>query len=237
MSGPEMSGTVEDGLHSVDTKDENAVEPISSTTKLPHQREAPKDGLIAPIGSAILRLPSPDAFSELSIDESEVIRIGRPLLRLPEQAGRHASKSPAPPHSVAGKIKAFWTRNKGLALVLVAQIFGVLMNVTTRLLEVEGNNGKGMHPFQILFARMGITVALSTWYMWWRKIEHFPLGKKEVRWLLVARGFFGFFGVFGMYCELTCVRSRRSSENLHSLYRLTPLPTSFRCYRHHFPCT
>lgn len=61
--------------------------------------------------------------------------------------------------------------------------------------------GKGYHPFQILFARMGITVICSSYYMWYNKTEHFPFGLREVRSLLVARGLMGFFGVFGMYCK------------------------------------
>lgn len=86
--------------------------------------------------------------------------------------------------------------------MLAAQVFGTLMNVTTRLLEVEGNKGKGLHPFQILFARMSITVVLASGYMAYRRTPYFPLGMPEVRWLLVARGFGGFFGVFGMYYSL-----------------------------------
>lgn len=86
--------------------------------------------------------------------------------------------------------------------MLAAQVFGTLMNVTTRLLEIEGNKGKGLHPFQILFARMGITLVLASAYMWYAKTPYFPLGMKEVRWLLAARGFGGFFGVFGMYYSL-----------------------------------
>jgi hypothetical protein len=157
-------------------------------------------------------MASPDAFSEFSIDDTDAARIGRPLLQVPGTGSRHASKSPAPPRTVKSTLKAFWTRNKGLALVFLAQLFGTLMNVTTRLLEIEGNNGKGMHPFQILFARMGITAVLSIWYMWWRKIEDFPLGKREVWWLLVARGLFGFAGVFGMYCESPLGSSVTSNE-------------------------
>jgi hypothetical protein len=68
------------------------------------------------------------------------------------------------------------------------------MNVTTRLLEIEGNKGEGLHPFQILFARMSITVVLASAWMYYKKTPHFPLGKPEVRWLLAARGFGGFFG-------------------------------------------
>jgi drug/metabolite transporter (DMT)-like permease len=86
--------------------------------------------------------------------------------------------------------------------MLLGQVFGTAMNVTTRLLEVEGNKGKGLHPFQILFARMGITFVLASGYMWWKKTPHFPLGLKEVRGLLVARGLGGFCGVFGMYYSL-----------------------------------
>lgn len=90
------------------------------------------------------------------------------------------------------------------------------MNLTTRLLELEGNHGAGMHPFQvtnngakfvtsanvrqILFVRMGITIVLATTYMWYSQTPHFPFGLPEVRWLLGARAVGGFFGVFGMYC-------------------------------------
>lgn len=80
-----------------------------------------------------------------------------------------------------------------------SQLFGALMNVTTRLLELEG---EGMHPFQVLFARQGLTVIFCTAWMWWNKVPDFPLGKKEVRGLLVARSVTGFFGIFGMYCKL-----------------------------------
>ena len=48
---------------------------------------------------------------------------------------------------------------------------------------------------------MFITVVCASLYMWYKKIEHFPWGMKEVRPLLVARGLTGFFGVFGMYCK------------------------------------
>lgn len=41
---------------------------------------------------------------------------------------------------------------------------------------------------------MAITVFLSSAYMWRANIEHFPLGKKEVRILLQFRGFGGFLG-------------------------------------------
>jgi hypothetical protein len=38
-------------------------------------------------------------------------------------------------------VQALWYRNKGVFLVLISQLFGTLMNITTRLLEMEGNDG------------------------------------------------------------------------------------------------
>lgn len=146
-----------------------------------------------------IRAPSPNP--SLLSDEG-VGRLGRREVYLGVQdSRRHASRSPAPPaRTTKEKLKAMWKENLGLVLVLISQFFGTLMNVTTRMLEIEGNNGKGYHPFQILFARMSITVVCSTWYMWRSKTKDFPFGLKEVQSLLVARGLFGFFGVFGMYC-------------------------------------
>lgn len=55
--------------------------------------------------------------------------------------------------------RKFFNRNFGLAMVLVAQMFGTLMNITTRILEVEGNRGEGLHPFQVwsLILEVGYT--------------------------------------------------------------------------------
>jgi len=74
-------------------------------------------------------------------------------------------------------------------LVAAAQLFGALMNLCARLLELDG---EGMHPFQILFARMSITTVCSCVYMYYNKVPHFPLGARDVRILLVARGVTGF---------------------------------------------
>ena len=152
----------------------------------------------------IVRVSSLDTLSDLAFDDGTGGGArDRSLLSISHRSApnQHASKTPALPPTFKSRILGGWTSNKGLALVLLAQVFGTLMNVTTRLLEVEGNDGKGMHPFQILFARMGITVVLSSVYMWYKHIPDFPFGAKEVRLLLVARGLSGFFGVFGIYCE------------------------------------
>ena len=47
------------------------------------------------------------------------------------------------------KWDVFWKRNKGVSLVLLAQFFGGLMNVTIRLLETNNSSGDSMEPFQV----------------------------------------------------------------------------------------
>ena len=54
-----------------------------------------------------------------------------------------------PEKMALGGYQSFLQQYKGPIYVLSAQLFGVLMNVTTRLLEIEGNHGEGMHPFQV----------------------------------------------------------------------------------------
>lgn len=93
----------------------------------------------------------------------------------------------------------FWERNRGMILVASSQMFGSLMNLTARLLEIEGD---GMHPFQILFARMSLTTLFSCVYMYKVGVPGFPFGPPELRWLLIARGISGFFGIYGMWYSM-----------------------------------
>ncbi|OCK81791.1 hypothetical protein K432DRAFT_325493 [Lepidopterella palustris CBS 459.81] len=198
---PPPRATVDDDkslLSDVDFSDDETTPSLLAKSGAKSDQES----LTVPFSGGI-RAPSPDTLSIISVDDLNNIRIGRNPDYLPVPGiGRHASRSPARPTTLKGKAAVFWMRNKGLALVLLAQVFGTLMNVTTRLLEIEGNYGKGLHPFQILFARMSITLVLASSYMWYMKIEHFPFGMPEVRLLLVARGLGGFFGVFGIYYSL-----------------------------------
>lgn len=107
-------------------------------------------------------------------------------------------------------MRATWQRNKGPGLVVLAQLFAGLMNVTTRLLETESGGMQTLqvsakislgqaHPgptncnfVQVLLARMGITFVLCSAYMWWANTEGFPLGDKNIRKLLHVRGIAGF---------------------------------------------
>lgn len=137
--------------------------------------------------------------SELSFRSNELYS-HRPLVR-------SISQDAPPPRSfwarIIAALRQFYVINYGAMLVLVAQIFGVGMNVSTRVLETDGSHGKGMHPFQILFVRQSITASLCTAYgIYSKSVPDFPLGPRDTRWLLVARGIFGFLGVFGMYFSL-----------------------------------
>lgn len=106
--------------------------------------------LDVPLQSAFAR--SSDTLSDLSIysaDNENERRTGR-LLTL-SSGGRLLSRSPAPlPKTWKETARLSWARNKGLALVMLAQLFGVMMNVTIRLLETSGTSGRpGLHPFQV----------------------------------------------------------------------------------------
>jgi hypothetical protein len=48
---------------------------------------------------------------------------------------------------------------------------------------------------------MGMTLVLSSVYMWLTKVPDFPLGKRSVRGFLVVRALFGFFGLWCLYCK------------------------------------
>lgn len=103
-----------------------------------------------PLQTAFAR--STDTISNISTysaDNENERRTGR-LLNV-SAGNRLPSRSPAPPLPTTwrGKAQAAWSSNKGLALVMLAQLFGVMMNVTTRLLEMNGSHGAGMHPFQV----------------------------------------------------------------------------------------
>ncbi|KAL8854668.1 MAG: hypothetical protein Q9221_000450 [Calogaya cf. arnoldii] len=153
----------------------------------------------------VLDIPLPTSFRPSADDNGSIYTAENENARqrgrlLPPTVRRHQSISPAPPaRSWKARCNALWLANKGLVLVLVSQFFGALMNVTTRLLETSGNP---LNTFQVMFVRMAITSLLCTLYMWWAQVEHFPLGRKDVRKLLMARGFGGFFGLLGIYYSL-----------------------------------
>ncbi|RKL35522.1 hypothetical protein BFJ72_g8752 [Fusarium proliferatum] len=104
-----------------------------------------------------------------------------------------------PAETPPSKWRQFWLKNKPAAYVALSQFFGALMNLSARLVELEGD---GMHPVQALLMRHSITALFCSAYMWWNKTPDFPFGKKEIRWLLWLRGASGFWGIFGVWYSM-----------------------------------
>lgn len=96
-------------------------------------------------------------------------------------------------------LKKFWVANKPSMLVALSQLFAALMNLSARFLELEGD---GMHPVQMLLLRQSVTWVCCSLYMWWIKVPDYPFGRREIRWLILARGLTGFFGIFGMWWSM-----------------------------------
>ncbi|KAI5923757.1 hypothetical protein F4810DRAFT_192060 [Camillea tinctor] len=93
-----------------------------------------------------------------------------------------------------------WRRNKAPLMVFTSQLFGALMNLGARMLELDhgssSSSAKPMHPIQILFGRMLLTTLVTSTYLY--RIGAL-LGPRELRPLLAARGVAGFLGVYGMW--------------------------------------
>ncbi|KAK0107180.1 hypothetical protein ONS95_003885 [Cadophora gregata] len=148
--------------------------------------------------------PQPSKGADASLLEPDALRRSSMSTISSMGGSRNRSVSPYPGHPSTPRtwresLWSFWDQNQGLFLVTFSQLFGALMNVTTRLLELEG---EGMDPFQILFARQGLTAIFCTAWMWYGKVPDFPLGAKGLRGLLCVRSLTGFFGIFGMYYSL-----------------------------------
>ncbi|KAG9518856.1 hypothetical protein KCV07_g5142, partial [Aureobasidium melanogenum] len=109
---------------------------------------------------------------------------------IPSRSSSNASESKS------NVFKSVWCNNKGVFLILLAQATGSTMDAIVRFLQ---QGGHGMHPFQVIFARMSITALLSTIYMWYTKVPDFPLGAPAVRGWLILRALAGFFGLFCLY--------------------------------------
>jgi drug/metabolite transporter (DMT)-like permease len=113
--------------------------------------------------------------------------------------GEDLSRSPSHVSETKPNVfKQVWLTNKGVFLILLAQATGSTMDAIVRFLQ---QGGHGMHPFQVIFARMSITALLSTLYMWYTNVPDFPLGAPAVRGWLILRALAGFFGLFCLYCK------------------------------------
>lgn len=124
--------------------------------------------------------------------------------------------------------------NIGIYYLLVAQFFNTVMSLSTKLLVTDHlrdsskDESESIHPFEILFVRMTITLLFSYIYTRRNNIVIFfkEPGFPVIKSLLCMRGFFGFFGVFGLYSSLRYL----SISDSVSITFLTPLSTSVLAY-------
>ncbi|EAW07900.1 DMT family transporter [Aspergillus clavatus NRRL 1] len=121
---------------------------------------------------------------------------------------------------VGDNAKEIWLQSKGMILVMMAQFFGASMNVMTQILELQG----GLDPFQVLFARMSVTVVASYLYMWYKGVRH-PFGTRPVLGLLIFRAMGGFFGVYGIYYGVQYLPLSEATV----LTFLAPILTCYAC--------
>ena len=98
-------------------------------------------------GSDSLLSPNPRVSTVFSDDG-----FGRQSASLIAQTD-HQGLSFRPPVSIPrtwrARLTSSWARNKGLFLITLAQLFGVMMNVTTKFLEMDSIHGAGMQPLQV----------------------------------------------------------------------------------------
>jgi hypothetical protein len=141
-----------DGDKHLSTLSVEGVEPSASGRNKSSEDDASEQQrgrhLTVPVAQPSYRSASPDAVSIISAEEAalyfEERSTTQPLL---------TGESSPLPTTWKGKIAAYWKRswgrNKGVFLVLLAQVFGTIMTMTAQILEIEGNDGKGMNPFQV----------------------------------------------------------------------------------------
>ena len=153
---PQEESAKESSYISQDSKESSSVHDGHSV-KAPSGRAHLGVSLNSSFNSSIESLSDISAHS-LACPTDEESRAGYPLSN---GGARLRSRSPGSERCRRHRLNDFWARNKGLILVILAQLFGALMSVTTRLLETDGKHGPGMHPFQVIAATLRMAIGRS----------------------------------------------------------------------------
>ncbi|EHA47540.1 hypothetical protein MGG_03957 [Pyricularia oryzae 70-15] len=205
------SNPMETSHSSLDTQDPRL---ITRGRKVDYQNGSDTD----PLDQEQLRQLSLSPFSEF-------VRPSQPRPRSTVSGSRPRQPGPT---NLTGRIGSAlhntWLRHRAVLLMLLAQFFGVTMNMCARILEHEEEGA--MHPTQLLFVRMAITVVFANLYMWWAKTPDAPFGKPGVRWLLLARGVTGFFGIYGMWYSIMYLPLAEATV----ITFLVPCVTGYLCH-------
>ncbi|KAI3399774.1 hypothetical protein diail_5570 [Diaporthe ilicicola] len=119
--------------------------------------------------------------------------------------------------------RSIWQNNKGALLILSSVVCGASMDAIARFLQ---QGGAGFPTLEVITFRMGITLILSTLYMWWTKVPYFPLGHPQIRGWLVLRALFGFVGLFTLYYSVHYLPLAEAT-----VFRfLIPIATAWACW-------
>lgn len=106
----------------------------------PHDRDPSQNHPDAPLP---IQPYCDDSDDEPEAEDSLEVYEPRPITAEEDEDVRTAASRPR--KAWVAKLRVFWLRNKGMALVLLAQMFGASMNVMTQILEIHSS----MHPFQV----------------------------------------------------------------------------------------
>ncbi|KAH9961745.1 hypothetical protein BC827DRAFT_1131223 [Russula dissimulans] len=129
-----------------------------------------------------------------------------PLLR----TNRHDPARVVPWLSTRSSLSAFLEKNAGLLLVTASQFFFSAMNISVKWLNSLDKPVPTLEAITYVCCIVYMCASLVMWptsvfliiIRYWRKIPDPILGPKDVRRLLVLRGFTGFVGLFGLYSSL-----------------------------------
>lgn len=126
----------------IQQKSKDDVIELRALTKYPSN-----GGLTVPTEFRPNRARSPDTISLISADDFSELR----QTRLSQDAGPVSPElvERPEPGEWRGLLASTWSRNKGILLVLVSQVFGTLMSLTTRMLEMGGKGERPLDPFQV----------------------------------------------------------------------------------------
>ncbi|KAJ7641429.1 hypothetical protein FB45DRAFT_825652 [Roridomyces roridus] len=133
-------------------------------------------------------------FALRSFEETPALISTRPL-----SGEDHIHTKPTRLQSLLSCFHDFVSLNAGLLLVMAASAVFSVVNLAVKLVQ---NLGEPVSTAELIIVRMGITYICSVAYMLIQKVPDPYLGPKEVRLLLMLRGFTGFIGLFSVYFSL-----------------------------------
>lgn len=119
----------------------------------------------------------------------------------------------------------FAEANMGIGYLLMSQLFGSVMALSSKMLETDPDN-EPLHPFEILSIRMTITLVVCVYVLKYKMKVDSLLGPKEVRGWLLVRGLVGFINVFSTYYSVMYISLADSS----TIKFLTPSLSSFMAW-------